>query len=106
MIRMKNPAHPGSFIKSEIIEAHDLTVTDGAKVLGVERQALSELLDCRTSLRADMAIRLQKAFGVSMDTLLRMQHNHELAQAHQRVDTINVQPYQAAAPMPVQPGLL
>ena len=106
MFKIKNPVHPGSFIKSEIIEAHGLSVTDGAKVLGVGRQALSELLNCRTALSADMAIRLQKAFGVSMDTLLRMQNNYEIAQAHQRVDTIDVQPYQALVVSPAQPGLL
>jgi addiction module HigA family antidote len=97
MIRMKNPPHPGAFVRSEIIEAHDLTVTAGAKVLGVTRQALSDLLNCHAAVSPDMALRLEKAFGVSMDTLMRMQTDYEIAQARQREGAINVQPYKPAA---------
>jgi addiction module HigA family antidote len=96
MIRMKTPPHPGAFVRSEIIEAHELNVTDGAKALGVSRQTLSELLNCRTALSSDMALRLEKAFGVSMDTLLRMQTSYEIAQARKRADRIDVKPYKAA----------
>ena len=97
-MRMKSPPHPGAFIKSEIIEAHALSVTDGAKALGVTRQALSELLNCRTALSSDMALRLEKAFSVSMDTLLRMQTSYEIAQTRRRADTIDVKPYKANQP--------
>ncbi len=97
MSRMKNPPHPGAFIKSEIIAGHALTVTEGAKVLGVTRQALSELVNCRSSLSPDMAVRLEKAFGVSMDTLLRMQNSYDIAQARGRADLIDVKPYAPAA---------
>jgi addiction module HigA family antidote len=97
MIRMKNPPHPGAFVRSEIIEAHELNVTDGAKALGVSRQALSELLNYGTALSSDMAVRLEKAFGVSMDTLLRMQTSYEIAQARERADAIDVKPYKPAA---------
>jgi addiction module HigA family antidote len=96
MIRMKTPPHPGAFVRSEIIEAHELNVTDGAKVLGVSRQTLSELLNCRTALSSDMALRLEKAFGVSMDTLLRMQTSYEIAQTRKRAGSIDVKPYKAA----------
>jgi addiction module HigA family antidote len=92
MIRMKNPPHPGAFIKSEILEGYDLTVTSGAKALGVGRQALSELVNCRSAVSPDMALRLEKAFGVSMDTLLRMQTSYDIAQTRQRADTIDVKP--------------
>jgi addiction module HigA family antidote len=71
-IRMKNPAHPGGFVKSEIIEALELSVTDAAKVLGVARPALSALLNQRAALSSEMALRIEKAFGVSMDTLMRI----------------------------------
>lgn len=81
---MKNPPHPGGFIRREIIEPHELTVTAGAEVLGVTRQALSELLNERVSLSADMALRIEKAFGVQMDTLMRMQNAYEIAQARAR----------------------
>jgi antitoxin HigA-1 len=96
MMRMKNPPHPGAFIRSEIIEAHELSVTDGAKVLGVTRQALSDLVNCKASLSPDMAVRLEKAFGVSMETLLRMQGSYEIAQARARAPQIDVKPYQAS----------
>ena len=66
-IRMKNPAHPGGFIKYEIIEPLELTVTAAAKALGVTRAALSTLLNERAHLSPEMALRVEKAFGVSMD---------------------------------------
>ena len=62
-IRMKNPAHPGGFVKTEIIEALGLSVTDGARVLGVTRPALSALLNERVHLSPEMALRIEKAFG-------------------------------------------
>ncbi len=96
MPRMKAPPHPGAFVRSEIIEGHGLSVTGAARALGVTRQALSELVNTRTSLSADMAVRLEKAFGVSMDTLLRMQASYDIAQARQRAPSIDVQPYKAA----------
>ncbi len=106
MARMKNPPHPGAFIKLEIIEGHELTVTEGAKALGVTRQALSDLVNCKSSLSPDMAVRLEKAFGVSMDTLLRMQNSYEIAQAHLRAASIDVKPYKAMPTAHAQPGLL
>jgi antitoxin HigA-1 len=92
-IRMKNPAHPGGFIKSEIIEAHALSVTDAARVLGVTRPALSALLNERSALSPEMALRVEKAFGVSMDTLMRMQNSFDIAQARKRAGDINVAPF-------------
>ena len=94
--RMKNPAHPGGFVKTEIIEPLGLTVTTAAQALGVSRTALSTLLNERASLSADMAIRLEKAFGVSMETLLRMQMSYDIARAHEREDDIDVERYRAA----------
>jgi len=67
-IRMKNPAHPGGFVKTEIIEPLGLSVTDAAQVLGITRAALSAFLNERASLSPDMAIRIQKAFSVSKPT--------------------------------------
>jgi addiction module HigA family antidote len=89
-IRMKNPAHPGGFVKSEIVEALELSVTDAAKVLGVTRPALSALLNERASLSPEMALRIEKAFGVSMDTLMRMQNSYDIAQARRRAGKIKV----------------
>ena len=89
-IRMKNPAHPGGFVKTEIIE---LSVTAAAQVLGITRAALSTFLNERASLSPDMAIRIEKAFGVSMETLMRMQNSFDIAQAHRREGNIRVQRY-------------
>ena len=89
-IRMKNPAHPGGFVKSEIIEPLELSVTDAAKVLGVTRPALSALLNQRAALSPEMALRIEKAFGVSMDTLMRMQNSYDIAQARRRSAKIKV----------------
>ncbi|WP_149541216.1 HigA family addiction module antitoxin [Siccirubricoccus phaeus] len=89
-IRMKNPAHPGGFVKSEIVEPFGLSVTDAAKALGVTRAALSALLNERADLSPEMALRIEKAFGVSMDTLMRMQSSYDIAQARKREGEINV----------------
>jgi len=95
-IRMKNPAHPGGFVKSEIIEALELSVTDAAKALGVTRPALSALLNERAALSPEMALRIEKAFGVSMDTLMRMQNSYNIAQARRRAGEIKVAVYRQA----------
>ena len=92
-IRMKTPAHPGGFVRSEIVEGLGLSVTDAAKALGVTRAALSALLNERAQLSAEMAIRLEKAFGVSMDTLMRMQNSFDIAQARKREGEIHVAPF-------------
>lgn len=92
-VRMKNPAHPGGFVKSEIIEALGLSVTSAAQVLGVTRAALSAVLNERAHLSPEMALRIEKAFGVSMDTLMRMQNSYDIAQARKREGEIMVAPF-------------
>jgi addiction module HigA family antidote len=95
--RMAKPSHPGHFIKMEIIEPLELTVTEAAKALEVTRPALSALLNGRASLSPEMALRIEKAFGVKMDTLLRMQTAFEIAEARSRASEIDVRPYLARA---------
>ncbi len=90
------PPHIGSFIRTEIIEAHGLNVSTGAKALGVTRQALSALLNRHAGLSPDMALRIEKAFGVPMDTLLRMQTVYDIAQARERESMIDVPRFEAA----------
>lgn len=92
-LRMKSPAHPGGFVKHEIIEPLGLSVTDAADALGVTRPALSALLNERAHLSPEMALRIEKAFGVSMDTLMRMQNSYDIAQARKREKEIKVQPF-------------
>lgn len=105
-IRMKTPAHPGGFVKSEIIEAYDLSVTDAAKALGVTRPALSALLNERADLSSEMALRIEKAFGVSMDTLMRMQNSYDIAQARKREGTIKVRRFQPPAVSGTHPKMI
>ena len=99
-IRLKNPAHPGGFIKHEIIEPLGLSVTAAAQVLGVTRATLSTLLNERAHLSPEMALRVEKAFGVSMDTLMRMQNSYDIAQTRKREGEIKVTPFKGK---PVEP---
>ena len=95
-IRMKNPAHPGVFVRSEIIEPLELSVTDAATALGITRVALSAFLNERAALSPEMALRVEKAFGVKMDTLMRMQSSYDIAKTRLRENDIQVERYCAA----------
>lgn len=103
--RMKNPAHPGGFIKHEIIEPLGLSVTAAAEVLGVTRATLSTLLNERAHLSPEMALRVEKAFGVSMDTLMRMQNSYDIAQTRKREGDIKVAPFKGK-PLDPQPSMV
>ena len=92
--RLRRPAHPGAFVRGEILEPLGLSVTDAAGVLGVTRPALSAFLNERASLSPEMAIRIEKAFGVSMETLLRMQMSLDIAKAREHAGTISVTRYE------------
>lgn len=95
-MRLAKPPHVGGFVKSEIIEPAGLKVIEAAAILGVSRQALSTFLNERSDLSADMALRIEKAFGVRMDTLMKMQSSYDIAQARMREDEIDVQRYELA----------
>lgn len=88
---MKNPPHPGESVKFDCLEPLGLTVTEGAKVLGVSRKTLSDLVNGHAGISPEMAIRLSKAFGSSAETWHRMQSAYDLAQAMKRADQIKVQ---------------
>src|ERR1700688_4681596 len=87
---MKNPPHAGDFIRTEIVEAAGLTGTAVAVALPVLRPALCLLLNGKTDLSGDMALRIEKAFGVKMDTLMRMQASYDIAQTRKRERQIHV----------------
>lgn len=97
---MRRPPHVGAFIRAEVIEAHELTVTAAARLLKVTRPALSNLLNGKASLSGEMALRLEKAFGVSMETLMGMQNAWDIAQARAREKSIRVPRFHPAAPAP------
>src|SRR5215813_11232342 len=94
-ISMK-PPHPGDFIKTEILEELHLSVAHAAEILGVRRATLSDLIHGKTSLSPEMALRIEKAFVVSMDVLLRMQAWHDAYTMRQREGEIAVQRYEPA----------
>jgi addiction module HigA family antidote len=83
-IRMKAPTHPGGFIRTEIIEPLGLSMTGAACALGVSRPVLSAFLNERSSLSPDMSVRIEKAFGVSMRTLMRMQASFDISKSRGR----------------------
>ncbi len=99
-MRLKNPAHPGRFVKSEIIEPRGLSVTSAAQALGVTRPTLSALLNERAQLSGEMALRIEKAFGVSMDTLMGMQNSFDIAEVRKREAEIKVSPFQGRSNNP------
>ncbi len=95
-MRMQNPPHPGEFVKTEVIEPLGLTVAAAAAVLGVSRPTLSRFLNGRSHLSAPMALRIEKAFRVKMDTLMRMQASFDIARARARAGDVKVMPYRNA----------
>jgi len=87
---MKNPPDPGDFIRTEIIEPAGLSVTAAAAALQVSQPALSSILNGKSDLSGDMALRIEKAFVVKMDTLMRMQASYDIAQIRKREKRIHV----------------
>jgi addiction module HigA family antidote len=94
---IKDPPHPGDFIRTEIIDAAGLSVTDAAKALQVSRPALSSLLNGKADLSGEMALRIEKAFGVKMDTLMRMQSAYNIAKTRKREKEIRVRRFHRPA---------
>jgi len=98
---MHNPPHPGEIIRDQCLEPLGLSVTDAAKGLGVTRKALSELLNGHAGISPEMAIRLERAFGSTAETWLRMQLEYDLWQAEQRAGDLKVTRFAArATPVP------
>ena len=94
---MKNPPHPGMSVRHDCLEPLGLTVTDAAKVLGVSRKQLSDIVNGRAGISAEMAIRLDKAFGGGAETWVRLQAAYELAAARKTADRIKVRRLSPAA---------
>lgn len=87
---MKNPVHPGQIVRHDCLEPLGLSVTAGAKVLGVTRQALNNIVNGKSAISPEMSIRLAKAFGSTEETWLRMQVAYDLAQARKSASKIKV----------------
>jgi addiction module HigA family antidote len=93
---MKNPPHPGSLIKTEVIEALGLSLSKAAEILQVRRATLSDLLNGKSALTPDMALRIEKAFGPEMDHLLRMQLAYDVSRTRANANDISIERYVAA----------
>ncbi len=87
------PSHPGAFIKTEIINELDLSVTKASEALGVRRATLSDLLNEKAALSPEMALRLEKAFNLNMDMLLRMQAWHDASEMRKKAGKIKISPF-------------
>jgi addiction module HigA family antidote len=87
---MKEPAHPGRIVKSACLEPLGLSIAEGAKILGVTRQALNNVVTGKSGISPEMAIRLTKAFGSTEETWLRMQLAYDLAAARKNESKIKV----------------
>ncbi len=94
---MKNPVHPGKIIKHDCIEALGLTVTEAAKALGVTRQTLSRVINEKTSVSPEMAVRVSKAFGSTPEHWLRLQMAYDVAQLEKTAHAIAVERYVPAS---------
>lgn len=91
------PPHPGVFIREEILDELGLSVSGAAKALDVRRATLSDLVHGNAALSAEMALRIEKAFNVKMETLLNMQAWHDAYAMRQRANKINVKKYRPEA---------
>ena len=85
------PPHPGNFIRTEVLDELGLSVTRTAEILGVRRRVLSRLLNGNTRLTPEMALRVEKAFGLGMDLMLRMQAWHDAVRMRTRADGIAIE---------------
>jgi addiction module HigA family antidote len=90
------PSHPGGFVRSEILDELGLSISRTAEILGVRRATFSDFINEKAALSPEMALRIEKAFGVSMDTLLRMQAWHDSHAMRQRAGEIKVRRYRPA----------
>jgi addiction module HigA family antidote len=95
--RMFDPVHPGEVLKEDVLAPTGLTVAKAAEVLGVGRPALSAVLNGRASLSPEMALRFEKAFGVSMDLMLKMQLQYDIAHVRKAARGITVKRFKPAA---------
>jgi addiction module HigA family antidote len=87
---MKNPVHPGRIVRHDCLEPLGLSIAEGAKILGVSRQALNNVVSGKSGISPEMAIRLTKAFGSTEETWLRMQLAYDLAEARKSEGKIKV----------------
>ncbi len=96
-MRMHNPPHPGEIIRDLCVEALELTVTDAANALGVTRKTLSALLNARSGISPEMALRLSIVFGRSPEAWLKLQVQYDLWKTQNKVDLNHLKRIEVAA---------
>jgi antitoxin HigA-1 len=96
-MQMFDPAHPGEILREDVFAPAGLNVTQAAAALGVGRPALSAVLNGRASVSPEMALRVEKAFGVSMELLLKMQLAFDIAAVRKMAKSIKVMKFRPAA---------
>lgn len=90
------PSHPSEFVREEVLDELGLSITAAAEALGIRRATLSDFINEKASLSPEMALRIEKAFNLDMDTMLRMQAWFDSFVMRQRAAEIDVKPYLAA----------
>ena len=88
------PCHPGEFIREEVLAPLNLNITRAAEILGVRRATLSDLVNEKAALSPEMALRVEKAFDLSMDMMLRMQAWHDATVMRERAAEFDVARYE------------
>ena len=89
-MEMKNPPHPGEIVLEDVLKPLNVSITDAARALGVGRQALSAVLNGRSKLTPEMAVRIEKAFGPKWEVLMRLQLQYDVAEMRKHVNEIKV----------------
>ncbi len=97
MLQMRNPSNPGELLKEEVLRPLGLSVTAAAGLLGVGRPALSAVLNGKAGLSPEMALRAEKAFGISMELLLKMQLQFDIAETRKIAGRVKVSRFKPAA---------
>ena len=97
MLQMRDPAHPGEFLMAEVLAGRNLSVTKAAEILRIGRPALSAVLNCRVALSPELALRFEKAFGMPMELLLKMQLQFDIAEIRKIAGRVKVSGFKPAA---------
>jgi len=88
------PSHPGEFIREEVLAPLNISITKAASILDVRRATLSDLINEKAALSPEMALRIEKAFDLDMETMLRMQAWYDATVMRKRAGEIDVQRYE------------
>lgn len=95
-LKMHNPPHPGEIIKELCLEPIGISITEAASKLGVSRKTLSEIINGRSGISPEMAIRLSMAFDTSPESWLKQQMMYDLWKAEKKAKNFKIPKFEAA----------